>query len=68
VVRLLVTVNIVPSSAIFVTLTIETIRSSETSVLTRAPGRNNPEDGILQISHLLTGLFDVLKAHDIKKM
>jgi hypothetical protein len=36
----------VPRSPILVTLVMEAIRSSETSVLTRATPRNTPEDGI----------------------
>jgi hypothetical protein len=43
--RLLVTANVVPSSPT-VTLIMKAIRSSETSVLTRAKRRNIPEDGI----------------------
>jgi hypothetical protein len=43
---LLVTVN-VPSSAILVTLMMEALCSSQTSVLKRTTGRDIPEDGIL---------------------
>jgi hypothetical protein len=45
--RLLVSANVVPSSPILVTLIMEAIRSSETSVLTRATLRNTPEHRIL---------------------
>jgi hypothetical protein len=45
--RLLVTASVVPSSPIFVTLMKEGPGYSETSVLTRAARRNNPEDTIL---------------------
>jgi hypothetical protein len=45
---LVVTANVVASSSILVTLTMEVLRSSETSVLTRTVGRHIQGDGILQ--------------------
>jgi hypothetical protein len=45
--RLLVTANVVRRSPILVTVTMEAISSSETSILTRVTQLNIPEDGIL---------------------
>jgi Na+/H+-dicarboxylate symporter len=47
--RLLVTANVVPSSSILVTLTMEALQSSEESVLSIATRRNIPENGILHL-------------------
>jgi hypothetical protein len=42
----IVTANVFPSPPILVTLMMDALSSSETSVLTRVTRRNNPEDSI----------------------
>jgi hypothetical protein len=49
--RLLVTANFVPSSKIFLTLVMEAMCYSETSVITRATRRNILQNGILHNPH-----------------
>jgi hypothetical protein len=52
VLQLLVTANVVPGSLILLTLMMEAIRSSETSVLTKSIQRHIPEYRILQLYFL----------------
>jgi hypothetical protein len=61
--RLLVAVNIVYSTPILVTLITETLRSTETSVLTRTTWRKIPEDGIPNVICLKITVFVEVRAY-----
>jgi hypothetical protein len=60
--KLLVTANVVCSALSLSTLMMEAICFSETSVLSRASRRHNPEDDILH-SHRRENLKSYLKNH-----
>jgi hypothetical protein len=62
--RLLVQASVVPSSPMLATMMKEALRSSETSVLTRATRRNAPEEATLHGYYMNVWFIRVVRLHN----